>query len=400
MRAVHRAVRWSAVLGVGALLLGSAAAQTETPPLSLDGAEEGQTVLPGAPAVTPPADESGDGAEPGEAALTDIVAQYAFAPDAADIIVDEIVPAQRALSTDALRLQNAVLRHCAGGNAVSLAAIGQAFDETVGHATQILPLGFGTDAAVNLPAQLLTEVESTVFSLSQLNGMMAGDVSPPRTLSAIRDGEPAMAGLPALERLLLNPPYDGAETLANRCLAAIPVAAAVRASVVDAKSSWSNPEALDPHWRGDDLELADRLRLRDLIQGTIDAIDRFDRHVGAFAVAPAHNARLPLSDPQRARQYLAAVSDSLRQQVARLNQFAEPNSDAAALLAEIKRALEIGRERLTNAATGPQDTSYLVPFGQAHADIIERLPSAFGFDASAFGRTITSFELLGRPQSN
>ncbi|MEO1103797.1 MAG: imelysin family protein [Pseudomonadota bacterium] len=354
----------------------------------------------------PPQAELGETVSPDDAAATPDVApeprsteppppHFRFAPDADVLIETEIVPLFARLADDAQHLQNAVIRHCSNETAVTRQALEAAFTATVVDASKLLPLSFGSEAAEVMPSRLLTEAASTVFSRNRLAGLMEGVVPAPQSLAALRQEEAGLMGLSALERLLLARSYKSTDTLANRCRLALTIAANVRVSVAAALESWRTRDVAE-HWASSDEELADRLRLRDLIQGTIDAVDRFDRDVAEFARERRNNGEVPFAQPQNGMAYLASLAEGLVEQMRRLNMYADPGGDAEAALAQISTALMAGCERLLAAKEGDEAT-YLVAFDQAHADIIDRLPELFGFDATAFNRPLTSFELQ-RPE--
>ncbi|MEM9223991.1 MAG: hypothetical protein AAGB11_16545 [Pseudomonadota bacterium] len=321
---------------------------------------------------------------------------FGFAPSADVLIDSEIVPVLTVMSDRALKLQNAVIRHCVSDTNVTRRELLGHFRSAIIGTAEVIPLSFGSDAARAVPARLLTEAASTVFSRTRLEAMMNGLTPAPQTLEELRQEEPALMGLSALERLLLATNFSSGETIENRCQLAVPIAASIRISIAFALESWRT-RAVAVHWQGDEVELADRLRLRDMIQGTIDAVDRFERDVSEFSRQSRNNGELPFTQERHGEIYMLAMTRSLCEQVERLKMFADPASDAEAALTEITNALEVGKDLLVSPPD-PEEAAYIVAFDQAHADIIDRLPAIFGFDASAFNRAITSFELQ-RPET-
>lgn len=363
------------------------AAPSTQPPLTTPPAGSETT------AISPPAP-----AEPAQPAAADIAQPQApadsspFSPDADVLVETEVLPVLDRFVDRAVALQNAVLRHCLVGHSVSRSALEPIYVVTVQASAALLPLSFGSDDARTIPSRLLTRATSTAFSSSRLEEVMQG-ASVPGTLTELAQEEAALLGLPALEHLLLRRRYPRTMPLEYRCRLAVPVAANVVAAAVRARHSWLNRD-VDVHWKGDEVDLAGRLRLRDLIQGTIDAVDRVGFDLTEFKRKPRNNTAARFSQVRHGLPYLIAATDALRAHVRRLEKFVEPDTPTAALLAEIARALAVSCDRLRALAAGaPNEGRYLIAFEQAHGDIIDALPLAFGFDATAFARTLSSFEV-------
>lgn len=317
----------------------------------------------------------------------------AFAPDAEVLIEMEIIPVLDRLADRALTLQNAVLRHCLVGHDITRDALEPAYVYAIEASAAVLPLSFGFHEAVIAPDRLLTNAISTAFSTSKLDAVMHGEAPVPRTLAELANEEAALLGLPALEILLMRRRYPPDVALKNRCTLAVPVAANIVDTAVRARLRWLNREVA-PHWQGDRPDLAARLRLRDLIQGTIDTVDRVSHDLMAFQRMPHDKSAFRFTRARHGLVYLIAAAESLRSHVRRLDLFAEKDSGAAVLLGEIRDALTISCLRLLAIATGAKDDgAYLIAFEQAHGDIINELPQAFGFDGSAFSRALTSIEV-------
>ncbi len=379
------------------------------PPAGSDGGAHQPAPAAAAPdpatPVTPPANNAAAAAgAAGEAApfrpsrnwprasAADALALTTGGPDADELIETDIVPVFDRLATSAVRLQNAVIRHCAVPSSISERSLRDSFDAAVRDSAAILPLAMGSPAGQNAPALLLTNVSSSVFSTSQLNAMMAGRRSAPRTLIALAslDNARPLMGLPALERLLIARDHTREETFENRCRLALVVSASIADTSRILRHHWRRRD-LAPHWQGDTVELSDRLRLRDLVQGAINTVDRLNREARQYGQTPARNPALPFSSARIGKIYLGAVTAALGKHIARLRKFDPEGSAGEALLTEIELALEVGGTRLAEGRPG-DGGGYVLAFSQAQADIIDRLPGVFAFDATAFDRVTSSFE--------
>lgn len=308
--------------------------------------------------------------------------------DADPIIQNIILPAAEQLTGAAIALQNAVVRHCLGPANRPIDDVEQAFAAAVVSAARTEPLAFGAEANRDVPTRLLTEVANTAFSRSRLEAIMNARIAPPVTLAELAAEEPGLTGLPALERLLLLPPYEETATKANRCRLAVPIAAKVRTTAHVVEERWRR-RAVDAQWTADEPELADRLRLRDLIQAMIDVSDRLDRDVAQFAPDPLGNERLPFASKRRMEMYLDAVSGALLREAGVVSLFAAPGSPARDSLARVKAALQQGRELL--AASDAERHAAAELFDRAQQEIAQ-LPTAFDFAPEAFQRPLASFE--------
>ena len=325
-------------------------------------------------------------------------AQPPTGPSAAALVEAEILPVLARATQSALRLQNAVIRYCFFDTEVARRELSAAFLDTVVDGAATTPLAFGSPSSTAIPGRILTQAASTAFSRTRLEAMMAGRADVPRTLSALRQEEEALMGLSALEQILLGNSYSDDQPLQMRCRLALPIAANIHETLHAAQLNWEN-RSVAPHWTGDDVDLADRLRLRDLIQATIDAVDRFDRETNEFERRRRGNRELPFAQIEYGLPYLVASTDALLAQIRRLSGFIVAGDKAGPLLIEIEEALEVGRQRLISIRDRrPTDTNYLLPFDQVQEDVTARLPTAFGFDASAFTRAISSFEAPAQPQ--
>ncbi|MEM7694432.1 MAG: imelysin family protein [Pseudomonadota bacterium] len=305
------------------------------------------------------------------------------------LLQGEIEPALDGLAGTTRTLQNAVLRHCVAPSAVTRDALGRAFDNTVEAAALFAPLAFGHPLLEDTPTRFFTEAESTAISRARLRAMMARAADAPATLARLADEDLGLTGLSALERLLLAKDYSPDEALSNRCILARTIAANLHQVAGTARALWS-AGAIAAHWRGEAVELAERLRLRDLLQGASDAVDRFERDVTEYARQPRNNGAIPFARPGTGRLYLRGLTDALLAQMGRIRTLAAPEDNAEAILSDIEAALVRGRQRLM----GPtwREGAYLVAFQQATDDITQRLPGALGFDARAFRPALTSFD--------
>lgn len=373
------------------------AGPTTLPLASPEGPAQPKTLSPAEAAGVPPA-PAGDRAPTPDEPATAVAgsapdAGLAGAPDAERLIEAEIIPTLDRLANTALTLQNAVLRHCLVGHAETRDALEPAYAYAIEASAAVLPLSFGSEEAVSAPDRLLTTAVSTAFSTSKLEAVMQGAAPIPRSLKELANEEAALLGLPALEILLLRRSYPSDFLLENRCTLAVPVAASIVDTAVRARARWLNRDVA-AHWQGDQAELAPRLRLRDLVQGTIDTVDRVALDLVDFQRMATDKSAFRFTRPRHGLVYLIAAAEALRAHVKRLAVFAKPDSGAAVLLGEIGDALTVSCVRLLAIATGEADDgAYLIAFEQAHGDIINELPQAFGFDASAFTRALTSIDM-------
>ncbi|MEM0906865.1 MAG: hypothetical protein AAGJ94_05830 [Pseudomonadota bacterium] len=377
--------------------------------------EAGVIVVPPPPTIPAPLPAAPIGLPVVEAAPTELAEPqplttvnapepFAVSPDATQVgpparqlIEEDIEPAFARAASAALRLQNAVLRHCITNHAITLSKVRRTFRDLIDASTVTMPLTFGSDDAAALPERLLTQAASTAFSSSQLDAMIHGRVTAPQTLTRLREQEPGLIGLPALERVMLRTRYAEEATLEIRCRLAVTIAANIRDTTARARQNWATRN-VDDHWTEANVDLADRLRLRDLVQGTLDTAARFDRDTHQFERRRRNNPELPFAARGHALRYLIAACEGLSRQVKLLSLYTEPETEAATLLTDIASALEVGRQRLIVLRDRrPGDTNFLVPYDQATDDIIDRLPNAFGFDSTAFRSPIIARDIPATP---
>lgn len=327
--------------------------------------------------------------ESGEAAGVEAALLFPSQLTDADLIVERVIlPAAERLTAAAIALQNAVIRHCLGPARRPTDDVEQVFADAVVAAAATEPHAFGAEANRIVPALIFTEVANTAFSRSRLEAIMNARISPPTSLADLAAEEPGITGLSALEQLLLLPPYNETATKANRCRLAIPIAAKIRMIANVVEERWRR-RAVDAQWTADEPELADRLRLRDLIQAMIDVSDRLDRDVSQFAPNPLGNERLPFVNKRRMEMYLDTLSRALLREADVVSRFAPADSAAQDSLARVVAALQQGRELLFASDAEREAAAQL--FDRAQQEIAQ-LPSAFNFAPAAFQRPLASFE--------
>jgi hypothetical protein len=328
-------------------------------------------------------------------ALDDAAEAFAAPTDAGAIIMGSILPSAQRLTSASIALQNAIIRYCLVQTTnARLDDVEEAFRAAIVAAGGIEPVAFGAGPNRSAPEELTTEVANTAFSRSRLEGIMNGRIRAPTTLPELAAEGPGLTGLPALERLLLSPPYPEVETKANRCRLALTVAANVRATATEVEGRWRTGN-LDPQWTTAEPELADRLRLRDIIQAMIDVSDRLDRTAAGFAADPGNNDNLPYAKHRSMTAYLEAVSGALIGQTDVLGRFAAPASPAAETVARIAAALDQGREALGGGNRAARRTASEL-FDRARQEIAQ-LPAVFDFAPAAFQRPLASFEAVTTP---
>jgi hypothetical protein len=247
-----------------------------------------------------------------------------------------------------------------------------------------VPAAFGSELAEAAPQRLLTPVADTAFSRGRLLGLVTGSATPPGTVPELRAEDVALQGLSALEALMLEGPIIRSVPLARRCALATTVAGNVQAVAAGLARTWRDGPVAD-HWRGDAAELADRLRLRDLVQGMISAVVRLNRDVSQLLANPGANPELPFADAGAAILYLDGLAAGIISQAALLRQTEGAAADEAfALLSSIMSALEEGRRALLDIKGDDTPASLALPFAQVQGAVLDRLPVALGFDTTAF----------------
>jgi len=349
------------------------------------------TAAPGAGAADQPP-PAGSTAALGPAQTPD---SSPFSPDADVLIETEILPVLDRFTHTAMALQNAVLRYCLVESAVSYAAVERSYRDAIEASAALLPLAFGSPEASAVPTRLLMRAASNAFSSSRLEAVMQG-APLPRSLAALAQEDAALLGLPAIEHLLLRTHYQSDLRREYRCRAAVPVVANIVSAALRQRQRWLH-RAVDVHWQGDSVELAGRLRLRDLIQGTIDAADRIGFDLSEFKRQPRDNTASRFYQVRHSLPYLIAATDALRIHVGRLEKFVARDGPTAELLGDIVEALALSCEYLIKVASGgANEGRYLTAFEQAQSDIINDLPEAFGFDADAFSRSLSSLGVASR----
>lgn len=383
--------------GTGTVAPGAAMVPSPTSPLALpqpageasdpaetaagEGAAGGEEAE--APQEEPAAvDEAGEDA--GEVA-DDVAAPEAPAEEegeAAMVVGGVLLPRADAFADRALALQNAVLRYCHSRTAVSRRSLEAAFADTVRRVSGLVPAAFGSAAAETATARLLTPVADTAFSRSRLLALVTGRSAPPRTVAALAEEDVALQGLPALEALLLEP-SAAAAPLERRCALATVVAANVRAVALRVAGTW-RAGRVEEHWRGNEPELAGRLRLRDLVQGLIVGTARLNRDVAQFLPDPLGNPELPFHGHETNVLYLDALAASLSGQASLVRQMGASSEEAFVLLSSIMSALEEGRINLLAHGDGRPATAVAMPFQRVQEAVMTRLPIALGFDLGAF----------------
>ena len=319
-----------------------------------------------------------DEASPGEGTGT----QEAMEGDAGMVVRAVLLPRAEAFADRALALQNAILRRCHGGGAASRDALGRAFLEAVRAAAALVPGGFGSEAAEGAAARLVTPVADTAFSRSRLVNLVTRRAPPPRTIAALSEEDVALRGLSAIEALLFGAPAANVP-LARRCALAGTVAANVRAVALDVVRAWRG-EGLADHWRGDEADLAHRLRLRDLVQGMIRGAVRLNRDLTEYIADPGRNPDLPFADGRTMVVYLDALAAALSGQASLVRQLSGQREEAFSLLSAMISALEEGRINLLAEGTGRVDAAVALPFQRVQAAVLSSLPVALGFDLAAF----------------
>jgi predicted lipoprotein len=309
--------------------------------------------------------------------------QRAQEGQAVAIVRTVLLPRTEAFADKALALQNAVLRHCHIGSDLSRRQMVRAFDEAIKRVAPLVLSTFASEVAETAPTQLLTPVADTAFSRSRLIGFVTTAAQPPPTLPALRQEGVALQGLPALEATMVEGIVPDRAPLDRRCRLATVVAAAVTKVAEDLVRTWQSG-AIAEHWRGDRPELADRLRLRDLVQGMIFATVRLNRDMSLFVQDPGRNPDLPFAARRSMISYLDALAAGLVGQADLLRTTGEPDEDAFALLSSIMTTLEQGRLALRTLAAEETPVVPVIPFQQVQNAVLNRLPVALGFDTTAF----------------
>lgn len=369
---------------------GSAAAQVNVPapPLRIQepAFEENQTDAPLEPSLAdpPPSEKPPNGALE-EPPLDDA---NLLQPSVRLIVADLIMPSANTLLGSALALQNLVVRHCANPARSPDRDLKMAFAHAVAAAAQATPLAFSAANDDRGAHNLLTEVADTAFSLSRLEAFANGRVTPPATLSELSQEEAAVVGLPALEYLLIAGPFGGQATLGRRCRHALAVAANIHDTARRLAEAWNRGDVAS-HWTNQPVDLAHRLRLRDLIQGMMEAINMLTEDVERFTGRSASlPGELPFSSDTHTFLYFNATLDGLSRHAAFLTTMAEPGGRSTSLLENLRRTLQDARQSVANAASAGERMFDPTPFLQARSMILDELPSAFDFDRTAFDQPV------------
>lgn len=314
-------------------------------------------------------------------------------PAAGTIAGGWIEPRLARLSEAALRLQNAVVEQCSLPNETSQEFMRAAFGDTVRAAAALAPFAVGSAAARESPARLTSGID-TAFSRSRLEDMMAGRAEPPATLPRLQAQDPALAGLPALERLLLFKDYPAGQPLRRRCMLAQTVAAAIRRTAVDVVTAWESGER-DPQWSGEPVELADRMRLRDLVQAQMDVAVRAERELERVVHRGGPSGIVSFAARCTAVVYTTSLIEAMAAQSDLIAAFAPPGSEAAAQVAAARAGLTDALAALREEpAAGRDPMAVLAPYREARSVIVQELPRTFGFDPDAFA-TPLGIPLLG-----
>jgi len=326
-----------------------------------------------------------DAAEADDAAAREVFADVSPSGaqgQAGAIVRSALLPRAEAFAHEALALQNAVLRHCHVPSESSRQAMGRAFERAVQRVASLVLGTFGSATAETAPARLLTPVADTAFSRSRLIAFVTVGAQPPRTLAALRREDVALQGLPALEAVMLEGVVPDRVPLARRCPVAVVIAAAIRQAADELVRTWrAGPVA--GHWRGDGPELADRLRLRDLVQGMIRAVVRLNRDMSLLVENPRRNPELPFAGRRAMMLHLDALARGLVRQADLVRRAGGLDEEAVALLSSTITALEEGRLALRGEF--PEEAvAALPPFRRVQNAVLNRLPVALASDTAAF----------------
>ncbi|MEM8853885.1 MAG: imelysin family protein [Pseudomonadota bacterium] len=358
------------------------------PPLSMEepALEPLQTDQPPEPSLSdPPPSE-----KPPTSALEEVPLdeENLLQPSVRLIVDDLIMPSTNALVGSALALQNLVVRHCANPARGPDQDLKAAFAHTVVAAAQATPLAFNATNEDRSAQQLFTEIADTAFSLSRLEALANGRVTPPSSLAALNEEEAAVVGLPALEYLLITGPFGGEATLSRRCRHALAVAANVHRTARLLAEAWTRGDVAS-HWTSQPVDLAHRLRLRDLIQGMMEAVNMLTEDVERFADRSASlPGELPFSSNAHTFLYFSATLDGLSRHAAFLTTMAEPDGRPISLLETLRRTLQDARQSVANAAGEDKGVFDPTPFRDAKTIILDELPGAFAFDRAAFDQPV------------
>lgn len=313
------------------------------------------------------------------------------AAEVRDLVEGEILPREMRLADATRRLQNSVLRHCTFPALSSLGFVREAFARTIVSAAGVEPFAFIDEMPLRLPERFMTGTASTAFTRSRLAAMVAGSESPALSVADLEDEEPGLTGLPAIEFLLLAGNGTSGDEFERRCLMAQAIASGLRQRARRMTLRW-HFGGLPAHWGTNPPPLGDRLRLRDLIQGGLDVADRLERALGAFDPAGFGVERLPFVDRGANLIYLDALMQALARHVSVLRMFAAPASPEDEVLGRVAETLDIARSRFHRDAPSGRDLGAVRPMvGSARLALVQELPEAFGFDASAFVKPLGTF---------
>lgn len=347
-----------------------------------------------APALRPP-DKADDDppaiAETPFTLLAPIPSEPAPAPDDAQegpgtLIAEKVIPAANGLVDGSMLLQNAVLRACV------LTDPSYVTDRDVmalaSAAATIKTMAFGSQFGASITDRLLTEASDTVRSRSALDGIVRGRVRPPANLAELELLDRALMGLPALT-VLLRSGEEGGSDIEGLCRMAVLISAKIVETAIVFRTTWQNEALRDSHWTSNPPELADRLRLFDIIQAGITAVDKLDFDVARYDEQQADNNALVFASSDLMQDFLLATIAALERHAGCLVSLAAPGplgDEATEVLARISSALADAADAIE--AGGDIDPT---PFGRLRRLYYRELPAAFGFESGAFTTPIGAF---------
>ncbi|WP_108660413.1 hypothetical protein [Acuticoccus kandeliae] len=369
------------------------APRADTPIVPVPGAPDVARAVPMPPTDSPPPLSAVAPPAPGGEAAPAAAGGAASTPSVSLIITERILPRAGRLAESSLTLQNSVVRYCVSQTGSARRELTRSFQLTIRDAAALIPLAFGSPWLREAPVRIITDASETAFSRDQMRAIVSGAEAPPRTLRALRQREPALMGLPALERLLLVSGASGEGSLDNRCILATTVVAHIHDTALGVRRTWARGE-LDAHWRDETTELADRLTLRDLIQGMINATDELSRSVKAFAEQAKKNPSLPFSERPHMVHYLDGLAEAITEQSRILENYTEEGEPTRALLQTIREAVAEGRVTLASASRRRSSASLILPFEAVQATVVGRVPEMFAFDPTAFERPNAPIQAL------
>lgn len=309
-------------------------------------------------------------------------------PDTRDLVTLVIVPAFDRVVDRSLALQNAVLRHCLVENEASRAALIPAYRETIEASAALLPLAFGGPDTKDVAMRLLSaepsvspdrraEVKAVVRGSETDGGESESATQPTHVL-----------GLPSLEVLLLQASYPNEQPRESRCALATAVASDISDKATRARDRWVTGDVV-AHWRRNGDRDDGRKRVRDLIQGTIDAADVLAADLERFFRHMRGEQDFRFADKRVGIAYLQAGTEGLKTQLGRIETLLGPDPEALDRFETIARTLSASAMMIEEAADGPAANQAIcvLTFEHARADIVEHLPHVFSFERDEFSRT-------------